>query len=130
MNSNSTGLMFGVVVGLVLGGIGGYAVGQNGGDEMNIAQVQRMTDMMKTDGAQMEKMGGMMMSAGAMLEDRGVKYNDQAMVMMGKDLSANGMKHQKDGQSMVLGDMMGMTADGNMRDMPGMEMEGMDHSKM
>jgi hypothetical protein len=47
------------------------------------------------------------------------------MVMKGKDLSVNGAKHLEDGKSMMDGDMMGMTADGNMADMP-----GMDHSNM
>jgi hypothetical protein len=57
-----------------------------------------------------------------MLTDRGTKLNDQEMVMRGKDLSVNGAKHQEDGKSMMKGDMMGMTAGGNMMDMLGMKM--------
>ena len=119
MNSTTA---LGIVVALIVGGAGGYFVGQNGASTANAAQVQQMTDMMKTDGTSMEKMGGMMMQAGVLLEERGTKYSDQEMVMMGKDLRANGQKHQFDGKSMMEGDMMGMTADGNMDDMPGMDM--------
>jgi hypothetical protein len=59
------------------------------------------------------------------MEERGVKSNDQEMMMKGKDISVNGKKHLEDGKSMTGGDMMGMTANGNMADMP-----GMDHSNM
>ena len=119
MNS-TTKIIVGIIIGLALGGFGGYTVGQGGNTGVNSAQVQEMTDMMKDDGAQMEKMGGMMMDMGAIMEESGVKYKDDELVMKGKDLSVNGMKHQKDGKSMVEGDMMGMTAKGNMSDMSGM----------
>ena len=123
--NNTAGIILGVVMGIALGGFGGYTAGQKGTDTVNAKQVSDMTMMMKLDGANMEKMGGLMMEAGAMLQDRGTKYNDQEMVMKGKDLSVNGAKHQSDGKSMTGGDMMGMTANGNMQDMPGMDMKDM-----
>jgi threonine aldolase len=123
--NNNTKIVLAVIVSLVIGGAGGYLVAEDGVKTANAAQIQQMTDMMKTDGTSMEKAGGMMVQAGTLLQDRGTKYNDQEMVMMGKDLSANGAKHQADGQSMTGGDMMGMTANGNMESMPGMDMSGM-----
>ena len=110
-----------MIAGLAIGGVGGYVAGQRTVSMASTAQIQQMTDMMRTDGASMNKAGGMMMQAGALMEERGVKYQDQEMVMMGKDIEAIGKKHQMDGQSMTGGDMMGMTADGNMHDMLGME---------
>ena len=128
---NNTTLILGIIVALLVGGFSGYTMGQKGGAaNTDIAQIQQMTDMMKTDGINMKKMGGMMMAAGMMMEERGTKYSDEELVMKGKDLTANGKKHMEDGTSMTEGDMMGMTASGNMADMPGMNMEGMDHSKM
>lgn len=126
---NATTIL-GMIVALAIGSVGGYVAGKNGADTLNAKQVAAMTMMMKDDGARMEKMGTIMMHAGGMMEERGTKYSDQEMVMMGKDLVANGKRHEADGKSMMEGDMMGMTADGAMDDMPGMEMEGMDHSKM
>lgn len=130
MYMNNTSITLGMIIALIVGGMGGYALGKNSTNTEYAAQVQQMTDMMKSDGVSMEKMGGIMMNAGAMMEERGTKYSDQEMVMMGKDLSVSGKKHQADGHSMTGGDMMGMTSGGNMDDMPGMNMEGMDHSKM
>lgn len=125
MNNNTTSIILGVVIGLAIGGFGGYTTGQKSATTINAAQVQQMTDMMKTDGERMGKMGGMMMSAGTMMQEKGTTYKDDTMVMMGKDLEANGKKHMEDGKSMTEGDMMGMTANGNMEDMPGMDMDGM-----
>lgn len=122
---NNTTAILGIIVALAIGGAGGYVTGQKSANTVNTAQVQQMTDMMKSDGESAIKMGGMMMQAGSMMEEKGAKYNDQDMVMMGKDLSASGKKHQEDGQSMTKGDMMGMTAGGNMQSMPGMDMGGM-----
>lgn len=127
---NSSTAILGIIVAIIVGGLGGYSMGQKGANTLNEKQVAEMTMMMKEDGGRMEKMGGMMMQAGGMMEERGAKYNDQEMVMMGKDLSASGKKHEADGKSMMSGDMMGMTSGGNMADMPGMDMGGMDHSKM
>lgn len=119
---NNTTLVIGIIIALGIGGIAGYAAGQNSVNTVRSLQVQEMTDMLKADGTSAEKMGGLMIAAGATLEERGVKYNDQEMVMMGKDLSVNGKKHQEDGKSMAGGDMMGMTTNGNMQSMPGMKM--------
>lgn len=121
---NSTTILS-IIVALSLGGAGGYFAGVGSTNTLNEKQVAEMAMMMKDDGGRMEKMGGMMMQAGDMLEERGTKYNDQEMVMMGKDLSTNGKKHLEDGKSMMSGDMMGMTANGNMQSMPGMDMSGM-----
>jgi hypothetical protein len=123
--NNSTNIILGVIVGLVLGGFGGYTTGQKSSATINAAQVQQMTDMMKADGERMEKMGGMMMSAGTIMQEKGTTYKDDAMLMMGKDLGANGKKHMEDGKSMTEGDMMGMMTNGNMQNMPGMDMDGM-----
>jgi hypothetical protein len=122
---NNTTFILGIIIALGVGAIGGYTAGQKKISTVYEAQVQEMTDMMKADGERMEKMGGMMMDAGKMMEERGMRSNDQEMVMEGKDLGVNGKKHLEDGKSMTGGDMMGMTADGNMDDMP-----GMDHSNM
>ncbi|HSE34973.1 MAG TPA: hypothetical protein VLB83_02510 [Candidatus Paceibacterota bacterium] len=127
---NNSTFLLGMVVALAIGGFGGYTMGQKGANSITAAQVQEMTNMMVADGERMKSMGTMMMQAGAMMEERGAKYRDEEMVMMGKDLSVNGKKHEADGRSMTEGDMMGMTADGAMEDMPGMNMEGMDHSTM
>lgn len=112
---NNTTTILGIIVALAIGHASGYFFGQRGHATANTAQVTQLSDMMKADGAQMAKMGVMMMGAGAMMEERGVKFNDQEMVMMGKDLSVNGKKHEEDGRSMMGGDMMGMV------DMPGMD---------
>ncbi len=122
---NNTTTILAIIIALSVGGAGGYFAGQNGASTANAAQVQQMTDMMKTDGTSMDKAGGMMVQAGQLLQDRGAKYNDQEMLMMGKDLSTVGKKHQSDGQSMTGGNMMGMTEGGNMQSMPGMDMDGM-----
>lgn len=114
-----------MIAAFALGGVGGYVGGQRGASTVDVAAIQQMTDMMRTDGASMDKAGGMMMQAGALMEDRGMKYHDQEMVMMGKDLGVVGKKHQMDGQSMSGGTMMGMTAEGSMHDMPGMENHSM-----
>lgn len=127
---NNSTLLLGVIVALAIGGFGGYTMGQKSASTINAAQVQDMTNMMVADGERMVNMGSLMMQAGAMMEEKGTKYKDEDMVMMGKDLSANGKRHEADGRSMTEGDMMGMTADGAMGEMPGMEMEGMDHSTM
>lgn len=119
---NNSTFIVGIIVALGIGGASGYYAGQGGASTVNAAQIQQMTDMMKIDGASMDKAGGTMMQAGALLQDRGTKYNDQEMVMMGKDLSVNGTKLQGDGKSMTSGNMMGMTDNGNMQSMPGMKM--------
>lgn len=118
----NTTTILGIIVALAIGGPGGYFAGKNGANTLNEKQVAEMMTMMKDDGTRMEKAGGMMMAAGMMMEERGTKNNDQEMVMMGKDLSATGKKHEEDGKSMMKGDMMGMTAGGNMMEMPGMKM--------
>ena len=123
-NMNNTKFTVGIVT-LLIGVAGGYFVGQNGANTQKARLVQQMTEMLKSDGSSMEKAGGIMVRAGNILQDRGAKFNDQEMIMMGKDLSVTGKKHQMDGQSMTSGDMMGMTANGNMESMPGMEMDGM-----
>lgn len=127
---NNSTLLLGVIVALAIGGFGGYTMGRNSANTVNVAQVQAMTDMMVADGGRMMNMGSLMMQAGAMMEEKGIQYKDEDMVMMGKDLSANGKRHEADGRSMTEGDMMGMTANGAMGEMPGMKMEGMDHGTM
>ena len=122
---NNSNLIIGIIFSLMIGGIGGYVAGKNTGD-MDVSvktaqQITEMTAMMKADGGRMEKMGTLMIEGGKMLEERGTKFNDQEMVMKGKDLEVNGAKHQQDGMSMMdPKSMMGMPLDGKMSDMPGM----------
>ena len=120
--NNSTKIILSLIVGFTIGGLGGYSVSQKKVDSINDSQVKEMTTMMISDGERMKKMGALMIEAGAMLTERGTKYKDEEMIMKGKDLTVNGTKHQSDGMSMTEGDMMGMTANGNMDDMPGMKM--------
>ena len=122
---NNPNLIIGIIISLIIGGIGGYVAGKNTGDTdvsvKTAQQITEMTAMMKADGGRMEKMGTLMIEGGKMLEERGTKYNDQEMVMKGKDLEVNGAKHQQDGMSMMdPKSMMGMPLDGKMSDMPGM----------
>ena len=122
---NNSNLIIGIIFSLIIGGIGGYFTGKNVGNTNVSAktaqQITEMTAMMKADGGRMVKMGSLMIEGGKMLEERGTKYNDQAMVMKGKDLEVNGAKHQQDGMSMMdPKSMMGMPLDGKMSDMPGM----------
>ena len=113
-------LILGMLGVLAVGGAGGYYTGVNAANANNKTVVAEMADMMKTDGTQMAIMGGLMLDAGALMESKGAFYKDDMMVTLGKDLSANGMKHKEDGMSMTGGDMMGMTKDGNIDDMEGM----------
>ena len=122
---NNSNLIIGIIISLIIGGIGGYFTGKNTGDTdvsvKTAQQITEMTAMMKADGGRMEKMGTLMIEGGKMLEERGTKYNDQEMVMKGKDLKVNGAKHQQDGMSMMdPKSMMGMPLDGKMSDTPGM----------
>ena len=122
--SNSN-LIIGIIFSLIIGGIGGYFTGKNTGDTNVSAktaqQITEMTAMMKADGGRMEKMGTLMIEGGKMLEERGTKFNDQEMIMKGKDLEVSGAKHQKDGMSMMdPKSMMGMPLGGKMSDMPEM----------
>ena len=124
---NNSNLTVGIIIALIIGGsmgyLGGKAAASTGVSEVIAKQVNEMTTMMSEDGMRMEKMGTMMIEGGKMLQERGAKYNDQGMIMKGKDLEVNGTKHQADGKSMMdLNSMMGMTEDGKMMDMPGMKM--------
>lgn len=105
MNSTT---IFGVIIALIIGVMGGYFVGRAGTSTTNDAEVARLLDMMKGDGERMSKAGAMMVDAGAMMQEKGMLHKDQDMVMQGKDLSAVGSKHQQDGTSMMEGDMMGI----------------------
>lgn len=136
---NNTSIILGVVAGLFIGGFGGYAATKNFAGKSYEKEVAAMMLMMMEDGARMEKAGGMMIDAGKLLQKKGATYKDDAMVLMGKDLEVNGKQHQANGKSMMdMDDMMGMTADDAMDDVPGMnaemdetkEMDGMDHDMM
>lgn len=128
MNNSTT--ILAIILALIIGHASGYFFGQRGHTAEYTREVAEMTMMMKNDGARMEKIGGMMMQMGGVVEERGTKYDDQELIMMGRDLSVSGKKHWEDGRSMMGGDMMGMTANGNMDDMKEMDMSGMDHSNM
>jgi len=119
--NNPTGIILGVIVGVAVGGFGGYTAGHKAADGVSTKQVDEMMHMMMEDGGRMEKMGMLMVEGGTMLEERGTKLNDPEMISKGKDLKVSGEQHQKDGRSMMEGDMMGMTSDGKIMDMPGMD---------
>lgn len=127
---NNAHFTLGIILALVFGAVGGYVAGQNSARNALAPEIATMTAMMASDGERMRDAGGLMMQAGTMMQERATRTNDQDMLELGKDLSARGMRHEADGKSMMEGDMMGMTADGAMENMPGMDMEGMDHGTM
>lgn len=100
--------IFGVIIALIIGAMGGYFVGRAGTSPTNDVEVARLLLMMKGDGERMDKAGTMMVTVGALMQEKGMLYKDQDMVMQGKDLSAVGTRHQHDGMSMMEGDMMGV----------------------
>jgi hypothetical protein len=120
---NNSNIIIGVIIGLVLGGAGGFSYGKSSSGADYEKETREMMKMMSDDGARMEKMGTLMMESGMMMQERGAKYNDEEMTMKGKDMEANGKKHKEDGMSMMdEKSMMGMTEGKKMMDMPGMEM--------
>lgn len=127
---NNAHFTLGIILALVFGAVGGYVAGQNSARNALAPEIATMTAMMASDGERMRDAGGLMMQAGTMMQERATRTNDQDMLELGKDLSARGMRHEADGKSMMEGDMMGMTAGGAMEEMPGMDMEGMDHGTM
>lgn len=100
--NNTTTIILSVIVGVALGGFGGFVTGKQTGDVgMTDAEVHNLIGMMTAEGKSMTEMGKMMQEGGTILEERGVKYNDQEMVMKGKDLKAVGAKSEKDGETMM-----------------------------
>jgi hypothetical protein len=114
MNNNT---IIGVIIGIALGGIGGYFTAKQTYDVgMSKTEMNDMMKMMTDDGARMEKMGTLMMDGGMMMQERGAKYQDEEMVSKGKDMEVNGKKHKEDGMSMMDGkSMMGMMEGGMMK---------------
>jgi uncharacterized membrane protein len=115
--NNATIIILSVIIGVALGGFGGFTAGKKAGDVGTTdAKVHELIEMMSSEGKSMMAMGKMMQEGGSLLEERGIKYSDQEMVIKGKDLKAVGIKSEKDGETMV----------GHEKGMMG-EMEGMGH---
>ncbi len=101
MNNIAT-IILSVIVGAALGGFGGFTAGkQASAIGMTDTEVHELIEMMTSEGKSMMAMGKMMQEGGAMLEERGTTYNDQQMIIKGKDLMALGAKSEKDGETMV-----------------------------
>lgn len=99
---NATTIVISAIVGVVLGGFGGFIAGKKADDVgMTDAEVHELIEMMSSEGKSMMEMGQMMQEGGSMLEERGTKYSDQEMVIKGKDLQAVGVKSEKDGETMM-----------------------------
>lgn len=98
-----------IVVSLVIGGGAGYMAGSgSAAPATDTAKVSELTKMITADGEQMKKMGDVMVKASTLLEERGTKYNDNDLIMTGKDLSVYGTKSQTNGRSMTDGNVTKM----------------------
>ncbi len=100
--NNTTAIILSAIVGVTLGGFGGFATGKQASDiGMTDKEVHGLIEMMSSEGKSMMEMGKMMQEGGAMLEERGTTYSDQQMIVKGKDLKAVGVKSVKDGEAMM-----------------------------
>lgn len=89
-------LIIGVIVSLVIGTGIGYALGNSSSDVgMSKKDADASIVMMKEQAATIQKMATMMRDAGVSLETWSTKYNDQSMVMMGKDMQTVSLKYMK-----------------------------------
>ena len=100
--NNTTTIILSVIVGVALGGFGGFTAGKKSNNSgMTDKEVHELIEMMSSEGKSMMEMGKMMQEGGSMLKERGVKYNDQEMSMKVKDLEVVGAKSEKDGATMM-----------------------------
>jgi len=84
----------------VLAGGGGYFIGKSGNvSSADIKKAQDSISMMKEQSAAITKMGELMKTNGSMMKEAGMKYNDEALQMSGKDMEALAAKYMKDNES-------------------------------
>jgi hypothetical protein len=93
MNSK---IIIGLVIGVALGGFGGFTMGQSSGAGVSTDKIAETEEMMKTAEASMQEMGKQMLASGEMMQELGMKYNDETLVSTGKDLVIMGQKSQKE----------------------------------
>lgn len=82
-----------VLITLVIGGGAGYLSGKSGAD--NGDQTKKLADsvsMMKEQSANIQKMAEMMKTDGLAMQEIGTKYKDEMVVSKGKDLEMVGAK--------------------------------------
>jgi hypothetical protein len=89
-------IIVGVVIGVLLGGFGGYMVGQTSDAGMSGENIAQTEEMMKTAEASMQEMGKQMLASGVMMQELGTKYNDETLISTGKDFVILGEKSQKE----------------------------------
>ncbi len=89
-------IIIGAVIGILLGGFGGYSIGQTSGTGASSDKIAKTEEMMKTAETSMQEMGKQMLSSGAMMQELGIKYSDETLVSSGKDLIIMGQKSQKE----------------------------------
>ncbi|MFA5830919.1 MAG: hypothetical protein WC878_03770 [Candidatus Paceibacterota bacterium] len=100
-------IIIGLVIGIALGGFGGFTMGQSSGAGVSADKVAETEEMMKTAEASMQEMGKQMLSGGAMMQELGMKYNDDVLISTGKDFIILGEKSQKETEKsnkMMMGD--------------------------
>ncbi len=90
------------IVLVVLAGGTGYFAGKSG----NLAahkeeKIQASITMMNEQSATIKKMGEMMKAGGLMMQELGTKYEDEGLVMGGKDMMIVGEKYMKDDESQI-----------------------------
>lgn len=102
-----------IVVALILVGGGGYMMGKNaGGVGVDDKALQDSITMMKEQSMSIQKMATMMESNGALMQKFGVRYNNDEMMMGGKDMEVMAEKYMQASKSAsseegVMGRMMG-----------------------
>lgn len=92
--NNNTNLVLGIVVALIIGMGAGYTFGKGAND--NGAKAKELQDsftMMNEQAVTIQKMAGIMKSSGTMMREMGVRYNENAAVIKGKDLEVMGDKY-------------------------------------
>lgn len=96
-------ILIAIVIVIVAGGAG-YFIGQSG--NTSAADAKKMQDsitMMKEQSATIKKMGEIMKNNAAVMQQAGTKYNDQDLMMSGKDMETLAAKYTKDNESQASG---------------------------
>ncbi len=89
--------IIGSVIALIIGSGIGYGIAKGSVDTS--AQDKKLQDsitMMKEQSTSIQQMGELMKSSGSMMQQMATKYNDDSMMMKGKDMEAVGMKYMAD----------------------------------
>ena len=93
-----------IAVLVVVVGIGGFFVGQNGASSgVDTKKLEDSIKMMKEQDASIKAMGEMMKSGSAMMVEAGTKYKDEALMNSGKDMEAVMEKYSKTEDSKAAG---------------------------